>query len=177
MDARLHLVGLFGPVAEIHITRCDRRGAVGLHLDAIEVHARTIDREPRFHVRPHRHVVLDRDGAAGESRRPVVAPRVRDAQVEVGRDNPPRHLVIVVGEPAAPRAEIPQRRREPLRSVRLVVVVRELGKIVDVGPLLHEHVPIGHLDRRDRDLAGEHGRPVERHRQVFRRKEGPIRRL
>ena len=65
----------------------------------------------------------------------------------------PRRLVVLEGELAAGRAQVLQRRREPLRARRLAVVVVEAREVVRAVPLLDQHLPVGHLDRADRDVG------------------------
>ena len=130
----------------------------------------------RLHVRPHRHEVLDRDGAAGERRGAVVVGQVGDVDVEVRADHAPRRLVILERELAAERAQVLQRRRHPLRARRLAVVVVEAREVVGAVPLLDQHLPVGHLDRADRDVGvpAEGRHPVERDRDLLGGEEGPI---
>ena len=146
LHARLHVVGLLRPVGEIHIAARQGFGAVRIQIDAIQAHMRAVDDEARLHVGPERHVVLDRHGAVAEYRGTAVLGHMADVDVEVGRDDAPRRLVVLVGELPSPRPQIPERRREPLGALRFLVA-RELGEVMEVLPLLHQHLPVGHLDR------------------------------
>src|SRR4029450_12423313 len=50
-EAWLHLIGLRGPVRQVDVAARDGVGAIGLEVDALQVHARTVEDELRFHVR------------------------------------------------------------------------------------------------------------------------------
>ena len=109
----------------------------------------------------------------------MVVGQVADIDVEVRADDAPRRFVILVGELAAIRAQIFQRRRHAPRAGRLAVVVVEPREVVPALPSLDEHVPVGHLDRRDRDVRLQRDRrnPVERHGDLLRREERTIARM
>ena len=55
----------------------------------------------------------------------------------------------------------------------------KLGEIVAAVPLLDQHLPVGHLDRRDREVgpAPEQPRPVETELETLRSEERPIGRV
>jgi hypothetical protein len=166
-------------VSEIDIPGRDTFGAVRRHLDAIEVNAGAIEDELCPHVRPHRPVALNRHEPVREHGGAVVARPVGDAQIKVRRDDAPRRFVIVIGELAAARTQVLQGRRKSPRAVRIVVVGRELRKVVRVFPFFDEHAPVGHLDRRDHEFRSppDRVRPVEADRDAFRGEERPIARL
>ncbi len=117
-------------------------------------------------------VLLDGDRRIAERRPAQVrgvrhAARQRDAQI--ARRHAPRRAVVFVGEAATRGEHASQRRREPFRPRRFRVP-GELRKVVtSVGeggarrPRLDEHVPVGHLDRRDGQLPREDGPPREHH--------------
>ena len=46
--------------------------------------------------------------------------------------------------------------------------------VLAAGPLLEDHLPVGHLDRVDEHFAAEQRFPRERHVDPLRREEGPI---
>ena len=176
VHARLDLVDLVRPVGEVDVAPRHTLRAVALQIDPLEVHASAVEHELRFHVRPHRHVVLNGDRAAVKRGGAAVLRHVAHRDVEVGADDAPRRLVILEGELAAVGAQPPHRDGEATRLLRPVVVAREAGKVVRVLPFLDEHLPVGHLDAGDRDirLARERGQPVERDGNAFGREERAI---
>src|SRR5262245_128305 len=137
--------------------------------------ARTVHRESRREVRPHRQVVLDLDRAALEGRLAVILREVRDVQVEIRCDHAPRGLMILIRELAPRRTKIAERRRErPLALTRGVAA--ELREVTAAVPLFDQHLPVGHLDRRDREVGppAENTRPVEAQFETSCGEERPI---
>ncbi len=99
IDLRLDAVDLLGPLPHVHDARQLRLRAVGLQVDAVEDDRAVDDAEGRRHVRAHRHVALNRDGAVREARLPaILVRRPRDRDVEVARDRAPRRPVVLVRE-------------------------------------------------------------------------------
>ena len=176
VHARLHLIGLLRPVRHVHVAGRDRGCAVSVHVDAIEVNARPVDGELRLHARRHRNELLNAHLAATELRGATVAGRVANLDVEVRADDAPRRLVILERELAAMRAQAPQRHREGPRLFRPSIVVNEARKVVALFPSLDQHLPVGHLDRRNREIRFPRGRgrPVEADIDPVRCKERPI---
>ena len=167
---------LLGPVGQIDVAASGSPCAIGFEIHLVEVNARAVDGELCLHVRPHRHVVLDRDGASGERRSPVIVRQVADGDVEVPADDAPRRRVVFVGELAPPGAQVPQRDVDRSIPPRLAVVAAEFREVVPGVPPFDEHAPIGHLHRADRDvrLPPDGRPPVESHRDPFRREERSI---
>jgi hypothetical protein len=147
----------------VHVAGRDRGRAVGVHVDAIEVDPRPVDGELRLEARRHRNELLNADLSPVELRGAVVARRVANPDVEVRTDDAPRRLVILERELAAMRAQAAQRHREGPRLFRPSIVVKKARKVVASFPPLDEHLPVGHLDGRNREvrLPRRRGRPVE----------------
>ena len=179
----LDFVALFGPVRKVDFAARDGLGAIGIQIDPAQAHMGSVQREARVHVGPHRRVLLDLDRAAAERRLPVILREVPDVELQIAADDAPRDVllhrlkpvraVIEKREPPAGGVKIAQRDREGPRLLRLGVVPRNLWEVVLVRPLLDDHVPVGHLDRCDRELGLPLNRrgPVESDRQVLRREE------
>ena len=176
LDARLHLIGLFGPVRHVDVAAGARGGAIGLHVDAFEMNTRPVDHELRLEVRPHGDEFLNPHHAAVELGRPVVVRQVADLDVEVGTHDAPRRLLIFEGELAAVRAQRSKRHSDGPGFFRLIVVACEARKVVTPVPFLHEHLPVGHLHRRDRDvgLARHRREPVETDVDAARGEKRPV---
>ena len=176
IHARLHLIRLFGPVRHVHIAAGDSGRAVSIHVDAIEVNTRTVNRKLRLEARRHRKELLNAHLAPTELRGAAVVRRAADPDVEVRAHHAPRCLVILERELAALRAEAAQRHRERTWLLRPPIVVNETRKVVPPFPPLHQHLPVGHLDRRNREvrLARGGGRPVEPDIDPASGKERPI---
>ena len=177
LHTRLDLVGHLRPVVEVEIAAGMADGAVGRHVDAIEVQLRSIDEEVRAKIGPHGHVVLNGHEAAVERRVTVVAVAVGDVDVDIRRENAPLRFVVLVRKLSAVRVQRPHRRREALRPRRIgAVPAAQAHEVVAVGPLLDQHLPIGHLHRGDDELglSSEGFGPVERDGQPFGCEKGPI---
>jgi hypothetical protein len=84
--------------------------------------------------------------------------------------------VILERELAAMRAQAPQRHGEGPRLFRPSIVVNKARKVVAPFPSLDQHLPVAHLDRRNREIGLPRGRgsPVEPDIDPARRKERPI---
>ena len=176
LQTRLEVVALLRPVfAELHAAACEGPGPVAVDFDPIQIHVWTIEPEPRAQIGPHRLVVLNLHRAAVEHRLPVVVRQVPNREVQIGADDAPRCLVILVRKLAVRGVHILDGDREAPRALRLVVP-REPRHVVPVLPFLDEHLPVGQFDRRDQELRTlpHRRRPVHRNRNTLRGEKRPV---
>ncbi len=125
------------------------------------MHDSVLDAEGGLHRHAHRDVVLNPDRAAVERRLPPIARQLGNDDVHVRRHRAPARAVIVERHRAVLRPHVLHRRHESPGSAPAAHV--ELRKAVfAAGPLLEDHVPVGHHDRIDQHFAAEHRIPRER---------------
>ena len=139
-----------------------RLGAVSEQRHALEMDDAFLDAEDGLHRHAHRHVVLNPDRAAVEIRLAAIAGELGDDDVEVRRHRAPARAVIVECHRAVLRPHVLHRRDEsPAAAATAHVEFRKA--VFAAGPLLEDHVPVGHHDRIDQHFAPEHRVPRERH--------------
>ena len=159
---------------DVALRQCGR--AVGVEIDAAKSDVRPIDHELGLHLRRHRHEILDGDGAVGEGGGAVIVRQVLDVDVEIAAVHAPRRFVVLERKLAAVGAQPAQRHRHGPRPRRLAIVVVESRKVVRAVPPLDQHLPVGHLHRRDGDVRfpGDRGNPVEAELDPLRGEERTI---
>ncbi len=174
LHVRFELIRLLRPVTQIHIAAGDGLRPIRFELDSIQMNPGAVQEEMRFRVHEERFVVLNENRPAAERHGAPITRPIGDVQLDIARDDLPRHRVIVVCELAAQPAERLHGRREAARSSWLVLVASELRKVAPVLPTLDQHPPICHLDRLNRDFPIEHRGPVESDLESLRGEKGPV---
>ncbi len=175
LDPRLHLVEHLRPARRVDDPGHLGDRAVGLEADPIEDDLSALDLEVRGHVGGHRLEVVEVDRAARKLGATAILGQLACGHLEVRRHNPPARAVIVEDELAARRAHELHRghhhRRPVARCSRRAVQAWPV--VAAVLKTFNHHLPVGHLDRIDQDLAVEQCAPGQRHLDSLGDEPGP----
>ena len=160
VDRRLHAVHLLGEVGQVRIAHQAGLGSPGVEIDVREHEAALADGEGRVHVEIERLVLLNLHRAAVEPRQAaVLVVGAGDGDVEVARHHAPGRAVVLEGGLAVACAHVAQR-RGPGAAPLPRAAAAEAGKAgLAVGQLLHEHLPLVHVDGAEDDAAREERAP------------------
>ena len=180
IEPRVDLIEHLGPVPEVDVAAQHRLGAVGVQLDAVEMHLPTIQREGRAHLGFHWLERSDPDRAIREGGLTTVVQELRDGHAQVRRDHTPRRHVVLVGKLSAVCADVLQGRHESpvFRVLRQSVGGGWAGKVGEavaaVRERLDEHLEVGHIDRVDQKLPTEQRAPRDRDEDALTGEEGAV---